>query len=154
MSDYTEYNDEIEQNSTPTFREWVAHLSPPQHLGYGCLVILVLGVATLFCGGTVSMLARPMLVQREPTATLMPAPTRTRTATPAPPTMLVLPTGRVPATPTQAPIPTREPTATPTLAGDLTGTPITGTVTVTITGTVRGTVTPTRRLTGTGVPKP
>lgn len=154
MSEYTEYDYEPEEDVHPTFGEWLVNLSPTQHLSYGCFVILLLGVLTLFCGGTVSMLARPMLVQREPTATLMPAPTRVPTATQAPPTMLVLPTGRVPATPTQAPIPTREPTATPTLFGDLTGVPLTGTLTATATGAVRITATPTRRLTGTVAPKP
>jgi hypothetical protein len=148
VNEYTEYDYESEQDAHPTFGEWLANLSPAQHLGYGCFLIVVLGALTLFCGGTASMLARPLLVQREPTATRMPAPTRAPSATQAPPTILVLPTGRVPATPTQAPIPTREPTATPTLVGDMTGVPITNTLAAPTTGT------PIRRLTGTVVPKP
>jgi len=98
-------------------RSWLFSLSPGQQLGYGCLVIAIVGAMVLYCGGTISLLARPLLQRSTPTElvrpTLVPTPTQ------AQPTFINLPPGVLLATPTQGPIPTREP-PTPTPTVDLT----------------------------------
>ncbi len=135
----------------PSLREWFEELSPQQQVGYGCIGVIIAGTLMLYCAGTVSMLARPFILQRDPT----PTPIFRTTPLPTPPpTFIQLPQGTVPATPTQAPIPTREP-ATPTPTPDPLVTPATLTATPS-TGTPRASpsstkfiLTPTRRMTGT-----
>lgn len=69
----------------------------------------------MYCAGTISFIARPMLLQRS-TPTELVRPTLAPTPTQAQPTFINLPAGPLLATPTQAPIPTREPaTMTPTV---------------------------------------
>lgn len=93
---------------------WMSNLSPAQQLGYGCLVIVIIGAMTMYCVGTLSFIVRPMLVQRS-TPTELVRPTLVATPTQAAPTFINLPPGTLLATPTQGPIPTREPTMTPTV---------------------------------------
>jgi len=96
-------------------RGWLSSLSPNQQLGYGCLAIVVVGTMMMYCAGTISIIARPMLLQRS-TPTELVRPTLVATPTQARPTFINLPGGTLLATPTQAPIPTREPaTVTPTV---------------------------------------
>ncbi len=96
-------------------RGWLTRLSPNQQLGYGCLLIVLMGTFALYCGGIVSWVVRPALLQRALTPTALAVPTLAATPTQAPPTFINLPPGQLLATPTQAPIPTREPpTVTPT----------------------------------------
>jgi hypothetical protein len=131
---------------------WWTSLLPKQQLGYGCLLILIMAAATLYCAGTASIAARPFVLQRPPTPTYISVATAPVKSTQAPTTLLQVPAGMLDATPTQARIPTREPwTLTPTV--DLTnGAPITGTLAITmtraaITGTLPITMTrtPTRK---------
>jgi hypothetical protein len=98
----------------PTEGGWMSNLSPAQQLGYGCLVIVIIGAMTMYCVGTLSFIVRPMIVQRS-TPTELVRPTLVATPTQAAPTFINLPPGTLLATPTQAPIPTREPTMTPTV---------------------------------------
>jgi len=137
------------------------HLPFDRQIGYGCLGVIFIATAMLYCVGTLSLIVRPAF-QRTPTITPTTRPTQTMTATLGPPTLINLPRGTLLATPTQAPIPTREtPTLTPTV--DLTNPApvITGTVTVTATLRVtptltinsRSTSTPTRRITTTPIPR-
>jgi len=114
-------------------RSWLASLSPNhqgdlgQQLGYGCLVIVIAGTLVLYCAGTISLVARPLLLQRS-TPTELVRPTLVPTPTQAPTTFINLPPGTLLATPTQGPIPTREPpTVTPTV--DLTNPAPTASVT-------------------------
>src|SRR5574341_440327 len=143
--------DRVPRGRRPSLREWLEELSPQQQLGYGCIGVIIAGTLMLYCAGTVSMLARPFILQRDPTAT--PIVRATPPTILPPPTFIQLPQGTVPATPTRAPIPTREP-ATPTSMPD----PFVTLATVTATpssGTPRAspsskfTPTPTRRTTGT-----
>ncbi len=98
----------------PPERGWLSSLSPGQQVGYGCLAIIVIGALVMYCAGTVSLVARPLLLNR-PTPTELVRPTLVATPTQARPTFINLPPGTLLATPTQAPIPTREPTLTPTV---------------------------------------
>lgn len=145
--------DRVPRGRRPSLREWFEELSPQQQVGYGCIGVIIAGTLMLYCAGTVSMLARPFLLQRDPT----PTPILLTTLPPiqSPPTFIQLPQGTVPATPTQAPIPTREP-ATPTPTPDpfvtpatVTATPSTGTPRASASSTAKFTPTPTRRTTGT-----
>lgn len=130
------------QRSAP--RSVWSGLSPNQQIGYGCLIIAVIGSLAMYCLGTLSILIRPSLIPRPPTPTLVTRPSFELTPTKPPPTFINLPGGVLPPTPTQAPIPTRElPSPTPTQ--ELTETfPLTGTLTPASSAT-RGT--PTRTLT-------
>ncbi len=133
-----------------TGRGWFPNLTPNQQLGYGCLAIIIIGTAVLYCAGTFSIIVRPSLLQRPDTPTVVVRATAVVIPTQAPPTLINLPRGTLLATPTQAPIPTREiPTPTPTL--DLTNPASTATATVAA-GT-RVTLTPTRKATPT-TPRP
>ncbi|MBI5030533.1 MAG: hypothetical protein HZB51_08395 [Chloroflexi bacterium] len=125
------------------------NLSPNQQVAYGCLIIILIGTATLYCVGTFAMVMRPSLATRPPTPTQVILPTLVPTLTPVAPTFINLPKGTLISTPTQAPIPTREPpTLTPTV--DLTNPAPTLSVTTTITVTR----TPTRRVTSTVTVRP
>ncbi len=120
----------------------LSSLSPNQQLGYGCLGIVIIGAMVMYCAGTISIIARPMLLQRS-TPTELVRPTLVATPTQAQPTFINLPPGTLLATPTQAPIPTREPpTMTPTV--DLTNPAPTTSVTPT-----RGTLIPNGKATAT-----
>ncbi|MDE3088125.1 MAG: hypothetical protein KGJ80_01910 [Chloroflexota bacterium] len=139
-----------------TWRDGLQSLSPNAQLGYGCLIILILGATVMYCAGTISLIARPMLLARS-TPTELIHPTLAPTPTQAPPTFMNLPPGTLLATPTQAPIPTREPpTMTPTL--DLTNPAPTGSITPRGTPSPSAkpspTATPTRKATGTLTPHP
>ena len=115
----------------------------------GCLGVVILGILSLYCAGTVSVLVRPILLQLVPTpnisqATLPPAPTPTFTLA-----LFPLPTGTVPRTPTQGRIPTREtapwtPTLDPSLSPTITVNSTLGSPRASTTPT-RSTATPTRR---------
>lgn len=116
-------------------------MPPHRQVGYGCLAIMLIGAAVLYCAGTVSWFVRPSLLERPPTPTSVALPTLAPTPTQVPPTFINLPKITLVATPTQAPIPTREPpTLTPTV--DLTNPAPTATHT------------PTRRATPTNTIKP
>ena len=143
-------SDQGHDRPSPRSAGWLPHLSPAQQLGYGCLLIVILGTSVLYGAGILSMMFRPSLRDRAvPTPTVFVRATATVSPTLSQPTVLTLPPGKLLATPTQAPIPTRElPTLTPTV--DLTNpAPITS---VTVTRTL--TLTPTRRVTSTNTPRP
>jgi hypothetical protein len=134
----------------PAAQGWLSNLSPNQQIGYGCLAVVIVGIAALYCAGTFSMIVRPSLLQRPDTPTIVVRATAVAPPTQTLPTLTRLPGGTLAATPTQAPIPTRElPTLTPTV--DLTNPA--PTLTVTLTLGMRTTVTPTRKTTPT-MPRP
>lgn len=124
-------------------QEWIADLTTNQQLGYGCIAVVVISVALLYCVGAATFLVRPLLVERAavtPTPVVRPTLVPTPTQLPQPTSFIQLPPGTLIATPTQAPIPSRDsfiPTATPELMSGMTATP----------GTppLRSSVTPSRR---------
>jgi hypothetical protein len=132
-------------------RHAFSNLSPGQQVGYGCLVIVLIGTAVLYCAGAVSLYVRPSLMARPatPTQFTLRAPTFVPTPTQVLPTFINLPKGTLLSTPTQAPIPTRE-TSTITPTVDLTN----PAPTLSITATNGLTRTPTRRVTPTLTVKP
>jgi hypothetical protein len=118
-------------------RGWLAELGPTKQLGIGCLGIAIIGMLTLYCAGTFSVIVRPMLFQYAPTP-ITPLPTPLPPTATRPPAFVPLPAGTVPRTPTQGRIPTREiPTQTPTLDPLVTRTTPSGTATNTPTATRR-----------------
>jgi hypothetical protein len=121
---------------------WWSNLLPKQQLGYGCLMILIMSAAVLYCAGTVSIAARPFVLDRPPTPTYITHVTAAAKPILGPPTLIQVPAGMLDATPTQARIPTREPsTLTPTV--DLTNpAPITTTLAITLTRTPTRKVSP------------
>ena len=142
------------RDAGPTPRDFW-ELPPERQITYGCIGIVIVATAVLYCVGLFSMLVRPTL-PHPATPTIVAFPTSAPSVTLGAPTLINLPRVTLIATPTQAPIPTREtPTLTPTV--DLTNPApvITGTVraTLTITGT-RVTLTPTRRITTTTTTTP
>ena len=132
--------DRADHPSPHTLRERIASLSPNQLLGYGCAGIILIGTLTMYCGGIVSLVARPLLIER---VAATPAPPQQNVlpslAAPSPLPAFNLPPSQptLPATPTQAPIPTRD-RSTPTF--EISGTP--GVITGTVTGTLRATSSP------------
>ncbi len=134
-------------------RSWLASLSLNQQLGYGCLAIIIAGTLVMYCAGTISFVARPLLLQRS-TPTELVRPTLVPTPTQAPTTFINLPPGTLLATPTQGPIPTREPpTVTPTV--DLTTPAPTASVTPRVSPSPGGktSATPTRKPSATVTPR-
>jgi len=130
-----------------------SNLSPNQQVGYGCLAIILIGTAVLYCAGSVSWFVRPSLLDRPPTPTFIAPATLAPTPTQVLPTFINIPKGTLVSTPTQAPIPTREPaTLTPTV--DLTNPAPTVSITATNSLTRTVTLTPTRRVTPTSTIKP
>ncbi|MCL4394123.1 MAG: hypothetical protein M1482_04840 [Chloroflexi bacterium] len=109
-------------------RSWLANLSPGEQIGYGCLAVIFVGTLVMYCAGTLSLVARPMLLAHSTPTYIVPPTLQATPTQQAAPTFLNLPPGTLIATPTQAPIPTREPpTITPTV--DLTNPPPTPTIT-------------------------
>jgi hypothetical protein len=92
-------------------REWLANLSPVQQVGYGCIVVMILSVAMVYCVGAATFFVRPMLVERAaitPTEVTRPTLVPTPTQRVEPTAFIQLPKGTLVATPTQAPIPPRD----------------------------------------------
>jgi hypothetical protein len=128
---------------------WLANLTPGQQIGYGCLAVILVGTFMMYCAGTLSLVARPVLLARSTPTDIVPPTLEATPTQQAAPTFINLPPGILLATPTQAPIPTREPpTITPTV--DLTTPPPTPSVTAS--PPIRALLGPTRAAT-TGTPK-
>ncbi len=119
----------LEQPRARNWREWLADLTPNQQLGYGCIAVVMISAALLYCVGAATFFVRPMLVERAavtPTEVVRPTLVPTPTQMPQPTPFIQLPPGTLIATPTQAPIPPREymiTTATPELINGMTATP-------------------------------
>ncbi len=96
---------------SPSFGERLGSLSPAQQLGYGCIMVMVISAAMLYCVGSATFFVRPMLVERAaitPTEVIRPTLVPTPTQVVEPTSFIQLPKGTLVATPTQAPIPPRE----------------------------------------------
>ena len=107
---YPEYSDP-QQHASRSRGTWVASLSPTQQLGYGCILVLIISAASLYCIGAATFFVRPMLVERAaitPTEVVRPTLVPTPTQITSPTLFIQLPKGTLVATPTQAPIPPRE----------------------------------------------
>ncbi len=91
--------------------EWIASLSPGRQLTYGCIVVLILSAASLYCIGASTFIIRPILIERAamtPTDVLKPTLVATPTQLAVPTPFIAAPQGTLVATPTQGPIPPRE----------------------------------------------
>lgn len=112
------------------FKLWYQSQSPRGQWIAGCAGVILIIAICLYGLGLFGYLARPILVSKPSSATVVVAiPTPVQAATFVPPTApptLALPNSTLLATPTQAPIPTRAPpTETPLFILDENGTPIT-----------------------------
>lgn len=121
----------IGQSRQPvSWREWLATLSPVQQVGYGCILVMIVSAAMLYCVGAATFFVRPMLVERAaitPTEVTRPTLVPTPTQLVEPTTYIQLPKGTLVATPTQAPIPPRDSflvTPPPDIMDRLTQTPL------------------------------
>lgn len=121
----------VEQGGQPPAKwEWLAALSPVQQVGYGCVVVMILSAAMVYCVGAATFFVRPMLVERAavtPTEVVRPTLLPTPTQLVEPTTFIQLPKGTLVATPTQAPIPPRDSflvTPPPDILDRLTQTPL------------------------------
>lgn len=109
-----------EEHAAPARRGWLADLSPTQQLGYGCMAVIIISTAILYCVGISTFLIRPRIQEHAATTpTILARPSLAPTPTqPIQPTSIIplpSPRGTLLATPTQAPLPTRDtPTPIPT----------------------------------------
>ncbi|MBI4789508.1 MAG: hypothetical protein HY782_20960 [Chloroflexi bacterium] len=100
-----------QQHAARAWGDSVARLSSAQQLGYGCLLVLILSAASLYCFGAATFFVRPMLAERAvvtPTEVARPTLIPTPTQRVEPTSLIPLPKGTLLATPTQEPIPPRE----------------------------------------------
>jgi hypothetical protein len=139
--------------ASTTWGDWIACLSPARQLAYGCLGIMVISAALLYCVGASTFFIRPIIAAhaaQTPTEFIRPTLLPTPTQMIEPTTFIPLPKGTLVATPTQAPIPPRDSfVVTP-------GADIMNKITLTpfATSTPTGSVSPTRKPGGSATPRP